>query len=429
VSSPKGARGPAGLLNDVVENVWFYWLAGYSDSGFGEDYFWYNGWPNYERASFASLIISSTDWQTYYYYGQLNWLGNTGNITLPVNTTLYATIITYTQDNNGTAFASLYNSGGGEGLVWITTAFTASGDQAILVPFNDEAVQTAAVTGLIQQREYSEPGSRGLPVGTTFNIHSNTGCPDGNGGIDNRMSCSMGTTIDIGPNSGGNQEPGAWWKFIIAHEIGHSVQSLGSGIPGSLNYTGVDNGHLQCRCDNVSTYQGHCLNSKETFTAGASEGFAQSYADRVFNYDGQQNATFVNYKEFQNSDTPSDFTYPPMAKDGYGSPSNPDIKWNVNKCSYTTLPTAVEYDWMRFHYRIAAHDTGSGGPSTRTALPDLFNIYKMACSGNTVDPCTPSNSTNLVWENLRSAAETYYGANDSRYFRFRDTGILEGVNQ
>jgi hypothetical protein len=238
------------------------------------------------------------------------------------------------------------------------------------------------------------------------------------------------TEIYYGPHSGGWQEPGAWWKHIIAHEIGHAVQEYNMGLPGSLDYDEViDQNHKRCRCDNVSTATQHCLNSKEGWNVGGVEGWAHSIADKTFNNNTQANATFVYYKEFQNSDTDNDYSMPPQAKDGFGSPSNNfDRRWNTNMCTFG-LTSSVEYDWMRFYYNIGSQD--SGRASTRVSTSNLFYIYKLACSGSMDGECNSGNSLDLNWTRLvNDGALPFFGSNsDPRYVRFVDYGSIEGVTQ
>jgi hypothetical protein len=431
---PKATKAPMMLLQDITENIHVDWLVGYSDVGLGED-FLVSAWPSYAWASFASLIISSTDWQTYYYYGQLDGNADTGNIDLPASTTLYATVYTYTRDNSiYSAFSSVYDDGYGEGLVSVTFPFetgSGGGYQGLAVPFNDEAIQVAAVTGFMQRRNLEIPTELGIAAQEYFLLHTNKGCPDGNGGFENLVSCASSPIgIYYGPSSGGWQEPGAWWKFLVAHEIGHAVQQYYVGFPTTFNYDEViDQNHRRCRCDQVSTATQHCLNSQEGWTEGAAEGWAHSIADKTFNDNTEANATFAYYKEFQNSDEDYDYSMPPQAKDGFGDPSNNfDLRWNWLKCSPTYVESGVEYDWMRFYYNISSQD--SGRASTRVSTVDLFYIYRLACSGQMYGSCNSGNVQNLNSNSLRyNGALPYYGNNpsDPRYLRFVEYGDIEGV--
>ena len=184
-----------------------------------------------------------------------------------------------------------------------------------------------------------------------------------------------------------------------------------------------------CNCNGVPSEQGqHCLNSQGPWDVGAKEGFAQFYGDKLYNFDTEPNATFVYYKPFPNSTTPGDDAPPPVAKDGFGDYYNnpgPDLRWNMKKCGGGYNGTSVEYDWMRFYYNIGSQD--SGRAATRTQMLDLFAIYKLACGTQ----CTPSNYTNVAFNSLNSAAESYYngGPGDARYQRFNTWGFNEGINE
>ena len=240
VASGNSAPTP---MTSVSEVLYFYWSVNYADSGLGEDV-WSAPWPQVP-ATYAAMWITDTNWQTTYYYGELNELGSTGHLDLPASTNFYATIWTFARDTNYTTFVNMIDPGGGPGILSVTIPFTtgsSGGFVELVVPFNDEAVQTAAVASKILYDEFSSPGSRGITPGSIFNIYSNTGCPT----YGDLVSCYDGpitngqASIYYGPQSGGNQETGAWWKFLIAHEIGHAVQDFGSGIPSGSPYTLAD---------------------------------------------------------------------------------------------------------------------------------------------------------------------------------------------
>jgi hypothetical protein len=426
-------------LADVSTNLHLYWRVYYNDQGFGEDV--WNYWTHiYANASYSYLEISDTSFQNYYYWNYLDNSGSTGNVALPANTTLYATIYMFAEDPNGTHFNNWLNIDGIQYIMTYTMGFSTGygGNKNLIVPYGSEVFQTSALADLILKQENDSPGSRGIVPGSVFDLFSNTACPGASG---NLSSCYWDTVnghalIYYGTQSGGNLTAGSSWKYLIAHEIGHAVQDVAMGVagdPGNHYEDVVDQGHRRCRCDSVETETRHCLNSKEEWNVGAVEGFGHFYGDKIFNNDTQGNATFVYYKEFQNSDTPSDYTNPPMAKDGFGATSHPDNKWNDLKCTPNgAFVTSVEYDLMRFFYNVGSSDSGSGGPSTRTTINQMFDIYKAACGGSgSPAKCNSFNSPSVSFNfnNLYYAAQSYYGPGDPRFTRFSRTANNEGAVQ
>jgi hypothetical protein len=227
-------------LTSVTCYVGLSWLVYYYDQNYGEDV-WNNASWFYAPASYSAVLITSTDFQTTYWWNYVNTWGMaggvTGSISLPANTTLYATIFTFSEGPNGTHFNNWLNIGGTDYTISAVLPFsTGSGGLIDLhVPYNSEVVETTAVSDLILHQD-GETGSRGLVAGSIFNLYSNTGCPD----HDQTWSCEQdsdpcqqGECMYYGTQSGGFLTEGAYWKFIVAHEISHGVMEFGMGWVGN----------------------------------------------------------------------------------------------------------------------------------------------------------------------------------------------------
>ena len=439
---------PAGYSTTQAVQA-FLWV-NYTDSGFGEDVLPLSGWQ-LALASYMWVLIASPDFSTTYYYGTLDRNGrNYGTLNLPPDTLLVAHLWTDWQiDENGTQFDSLNCDtnlicGPSESDTYFTTGPEGSGSQtAVLnIAIDTEAGQTAAVAGLILQTSNNNNNSLGIWPGSLYRIHANLGCPIVGGGYDPLKSCFAGESYNpevsylyFGTQSGGyNQasgmnEPGAWWKYIIAHEIGHAMQFRDLGVLGALDYQHGDELYFfrVCRCDNVTSAKEHCLNSKEDFNVGEIEGFAHFYATRVFNWNTEPNAKMVYYKQFQNSNAASDYTNPPMAKDGFG---NIQRRWMQTKCPAGRAGRGNEWDFLQFYYDIGSEDSGRAGK--RTDLSYLKDIYHLACTGYVWQWC--NQTTNPTWQNLRDSSYTYYTSpsyfiNDiEHYNRFNAALSYHGVN-
>jgi hypothetical protein len=146
---------------------------------------------------------------------------------------------------------------------------------------------------------------------------------------------------------------------------------------GNYNYDYDDSAtEASCKCNHYTTTWGnqtHCIQSREQLGGAMQEGFGHAFASRAFNFTQLPRATFVYYKPFL--DDTSSVDYPPLAFDAF----NP-TRWMDNHC--VASGHGVEYDWMDFYYGVAS----SSSPDN-TPFSDLFNIYKLACTGSTSTAC------------------------------------------
>jgi hypothetical protein len=212
---------------------------------------------------------------------------------------------------------------------------------------------------------------------------------------------------------------GAYWKFMLAHEIGHIVQDRAMGFPNN-NLESDNPTQPLCTCNHYDMSWGnqiHCMQSRETTGGAQVEGFAHAFAIRVFNRTNQFDPIMVYYKpvKWYATSTP---LLPPVALDGWGASPGP---WMKTRCAEANK--GVEWDWMVYFFRISTETS-----SDSTTFSDVFNIYKRACAqAGQPSICF---GQNIFWNQLVAAAQTYYGGSstDPRFVRFRDLGATTGVN-
>lgn len=236
----------------------------------------------------------------------------------------------------------------------------------------------------------------------------------GLGGFASTDYATKSAFVCLGRNKAATNASEIWnyntyYKYVIAHELGHVVQGLATENL-SRNYS-LDAALSVplCRCDHVdSSNQAHCLQSQEGMGAGQSEGFAHFYAARILNKASEPDCRFVYYKEFL--EPPSNQKKLPP----YPVSCTQPVKWLETRCLAPNR--AVEYDWMNFLYAI------NTAPSAATTLPDLYTIYLAACGG------TGCESKNPTWAELQAAAVVHFGLGDPRATWFVDRGDAYGVN-
>lgn len=391
------------------------WRVQYIDSGYGEDTFTTTAWQD-TPAYLAHAVLLTVPGNALVWQGQLDVSGCMPNSVDVAPGTYRLQQSTTSVGDYGYYFNNYYMSGGTEyGYeVWANFTTPASGTYNVTVhpTFNNDAVQSAAVTSLIVA-EHLVGSIFGAPLGVvpgTYKMHANEGCP---GVVPPTDSCydpsvdlvHLGTTVTNGYMD-------AHWKFVIAHEVGHYVQARAMGFE-FFDYNDTAS-QIECQCTYPTSWGNtvHCLQSREEQGGSEIEGFGHAFATRIFNGGGQTNATFVYYKPFRQDS--GVYLYPPFGRDAY----NPQ-QWMNSHCS--SAGRGVEWDWLTFYTNVS-----STSSSNATQFDELFDVYRQACTGSTSTNC---NSQHVLWSSLDASASTYYGgALDLRYIRFRDTGIAHGVN-
>ena len=211
----------------------------------------------------------------------------------------------------------------------------------------EDVVRSAAVVGRALRA--------GLPLaaGSTVLVFAGDGCNNPTLATD---SCVSGTTLFVGPATGG-LPPQSQWKFIVAHEFGHVLQAVAAPNVGGEGYPIINGLPDACECRHVTVAnQYHCLQSLERPGDVRREGFAQFIAARTFNEVTDPNPTFVYYKEFLLPACPPGATctpfnggfsqFPPVAV----SASRPAL-WRNRHCAGTPS-LATEFDWLNFYWNV-----------------------------------------------------------------------------
>jgi hypothetical protein len=396
------------------------WRVQYVDSGFGEDVMPGSQWQDV-AASYAAYTISRiVNGSTAALFGGNLDVGGCADVALPAAGTYSLHMTTNYTHAGSVTFATTYNDNGFLTMHSVDTYFGYAGTPGstltVRSTYSADDVQGGAVTGAILAGHaiglISGQGGLGLIAGT-YNMIAHQDCggnvkpPTDSCYKPSTKTVHLGTTVINGTAE-------SHWKFIIAHELGHHIQDVAMGHASS-SYSDTAQERL-CKCDHYDTSwsnQMHCLQSREITGGAQLEGFAQAFASRVFNQNGETGARFVYYKPFLYSNLV--VGYPPLASfpDGYS-------RWMETNC--TSADRGTELDWMQFFYHVSAEYSASF-----TKLSDLFAIYRRACTGTATGMC---NDHTVSWTKLLDAAKAHYGgsATNAKYLRFRDAGISSGVD-
>lgn len=217
------------------------------------------------------------------------------------------------------------------------------------------------------------------PALSNIHIASDQGCPSGLSAADGFFTASYGACSSNGALYVGRSPADvtarhlSYWKYVIAHEVGHMVNSrvMRLGFYGDYGAgTSVAGVSPMCKCDHVVTAnRAHCFQSLEDIGSAASEGFAHFYAARTFNEIGEGDCTFVYYKDY--------LTSPAAGAPVLGPPVPIDCQTPLRiHDTYCDLPVpnlynqegGVEADWM--HFLWLAHQD----PLVGSTLEDLREI-------------------------------------------------------
>jgi hypothetical protein len=220
-----------------------------------------------------------------------------------------------------------------------------------------------------------------------------------------------------------------YWKFTVAHEMGHIIQARAMGnFFTDYNLGGATiKAPPKCSCDHVTSANTlHCLQSIEEPGAAQIEGFAQFFASRAWNRASENDCVFKYYKEFL-----SDTCLPGAGADGCVPvagglmktlPPFPvscltPVRWRNNNCFDAAVAPGdlvtdfgVEYDWMGFLY-----SANTQGANT-TSMGDVFGIYETACGGE----CR--GSQRIAWEACTGCSAGVGGLRDASEQHFAVAG-------
>lgn len=304
----------------------------------------------------------------------------------------------------------------------------------------DDVTRISAIVSNLYRREAETGGELGLSTGLVAQHRGNGSplisivadglCDLGHGIFD---SCSQGSTIfyrpdqccsidnfshcrDVPPegcsvDKDNNKEHrllgDSYWKYVVAHEIGHQIQDRLWGT-GNFEYgdgPGIPGETAKCSCTHVSSSnQLHCLQSAELPDAAQIEGFAQYFASRAYNRDEDSTCTFRYYKEFLDNSCRVGvplacsirtdgltLNLPPVPFD-----CRTPFRWRNNNCLTGSAPSTsavaalgTEIDWMGFYLAWV-----TSGANRSTTL-DMANSYLTACGG-VCKPDTFDKDRNLI---------------------------------
>jgi hypothetical protein len=386
-----------------------YWRAQFVDSAVGEDIYPTTAWQDVP-ALFASSYVYLNGGP--FWGGNLNAIG-CATVALTPNTTY-----TFYEGSasmgwsGGPVMDNYLIVNGARQTQWVSLSFKTPASSAVInlkPTYNDDVVQVNAVSAAALRAQYLT--DQGMLNGQHYvvDVHA----PECGPASDPSCPFTSGGVVKVGVNVQQNSLM-THWKFMIGHELGHSVQYYAMGNH-SFDYTWSDATAL-CRCSHVATLYGtaHCIQSRGPIGGGQIEGFAHAYSSRIFNNDNEANGYFAYYKPFLTPYvTPNQTVYPPM-----WFATLWDAKFMSSYCGASNK--GIELDWMQFYYQLTARQT-----INKTSISQLFSIYKLACTGSINTKC---NNQTVTWEKLRAAAQTYWGTGSALYNRFRDTGIAAGVN-
>lgn len=321
--------------------------------------------------------------------------------------------------------------------------------------------RTAAVVSTILAQQ-NRTGDMGLTTylwddfaGIDLPIFTNTGCQFEPPTVPSTIvdSCASSGRVLINGNGDGVECPGAgcnsddlsesYVKSIVAHEIGHVVQSWNGGNPLSPSgYMPASSaGDPLVRCDHVVGANGlHCLQSWELSPAAQGEGYAQFFASKTWNNPTQNDCNFAYYKEVL---YPSCIPGAAGCAQQVGSSNYVNatpvpvsckntIRWRNHHAADLTQNAAnelnadgtirygyigTEWDWMTFYYNLN-RDTTS--PWT---INNLGTLYTTACGGW----CGLNKDDAFDFRRLDAAALSMYGAQDPKYLNLVFNSKQSGV--
>ena len=130
-----------------------------------------------------------------------------------------------------------------------------------------------------QGEDHLDPGGLGwTSAARAYLIHANRGC----GGGMSDDSCYNNQVppfeVVLGTAAVGGGATQVYWKFLVAHEIGHSIQHRAMGYY-EYAYGDGNTTHERCLCEHYDSSWGnsiHCLQSRQSTGGGELEGFAHS---------------------------------------------------------------------------------------------------------------------------------------------------------
>jgi hypothetical protein len=266
----------------------------------------------------------------------------------------------------------------------------------------------------------------------TFHVLVNQGCSGTNDAFDACFSPGF-KQLKIGLNQAGQRL--ITKKFVIAHELGHGVQSGLFGLFGGGYSPNPPVDTVNCNCNHVdSANKLHCLQGRELVGPAAAEGFAHYYAARLFNALSPTECTFTYYKEVRWNVGPDpagsdpticvepDCSEPPVA-------ISCASQWALNRdlCGDDPMypDTGTEADWLMFLWSLTTQ-----GPAP-IEFSELVTLLRGACNRSCISSTSGCASACLgrqpdYWD-LEAAAMEFYGWNSPGHNQVLSAGLQHGM--
>jgi hypothetical protein len=332
------------------------WKAEYEDSGYGEDTFASTGANNRPARYTAYKLVNYTDSYvvnsgtldidgcTPYIAAESNkvyqFIQYTHAIRVNRQFIVLSDAVTGWNSTDSQAYYNYYMTG--------TLSEGQSNQHTFYPGYVTSKTNIMPIVGRIL-RYYS---TYSMPSGHTIKMHTDAdNCNDPAGG----GAYMIGYDVCLAP---GQWEDPTAHKYIVTHEIGHSVQKkIIQYAISNDQYTAGDasSSQTRCLCTHVSTGEpSHCLGSRETIEAANKEGFAHFFATMVFNNRTEDNGMYVYPKEAYDW-TGSSWTVktPPVAWKAYrGANERTTDRWMEKNCNPGAEDMGVESDWLRFNYEL-----------------------------------------------------------------------------
>jgi hypothetical protein len=301
VGDPSPLRGgharPSPPAPLVDRRICFLLKVSYVDAGFGEDFYKappVNGAPDVQLvpAAFLEAFVASPN--TTPWTGILDAEGCTPLITLD-SAKKYSIAV---------RSAALRTIGGGDvsfeiipptftqPIYWSRSFSIQSATTIHASPITwDNEQNVVAVASLMLQQ-----GGDWLSPGNTV-VHVGVPCPpDEYPSPSNHGSCVYNKEIYIAGEEGSDSPAHASSKFLVAHQIGHRIQSDTLAKAG-VSYKLSDATHALCSCAQLSSNDDdQCTQSLEEYVAALYEGFAHFTAAIAFNERSQADCQFMDYR-------------------------------------------------------------------------------------------------------------------------------------
>lgn len=394
--------------SEITNKICGMWMSAYVDDEFGEDLL-SAPFFHVSQASYASATILSSNGNTVYWSGHLDDNGCAPQLELGAGN--YKLVLRSSFDGpQGQEIDVLYDYLVVDGLqgeyvtnfslgFTVDPAFGPNQSQYLYTSDTQVSNVSAIISTLLARPD------NGLWA-DEFTIHSNIDCP----GIAGN-SCVQYPDLYIGTGPWGTTDDE--WKFVVAHEVGHLAQGAANAKPSSKSYDAIFDPNSACRCDHVTvSNQLHCLQSLEDVGKAQIEGFAQYYAARTFNTQGNDCA-FAYYKEFLtpvtvNGNTINLITSPPLPVD-----CAVPHQWRSTHCS-PIEDTGTELDWLTAYRALEM-----GG----VTIDELYAVYAEACTGSSCG------NDYIRWNDLADAAETVFGSpSHPKAVLFDQVGVTHDVD-